>query len=85
MPVDEPLPPNAELSVIGKSFPRPNGRAKVTGSVRFTVDVALPEMLHARVLRSPLPHARVRLIDLSACACHDGVRAVLPIELASLD
>jgi xanthine dehydrogenase YagR molybdenum-binding subunit len=79
--VDEPppLPPNSELSVIGKSFPRPNGRAKVTGAVRFTVDVKLPGMLHARVLRSPWPHAVVRTIDVSAAANHAGVRAILTI------
>ena len=74
-----PLPPNSELAVIGKSFPRPNGRAKVTGAVRFTVDMQLPGMLHARVLRSPLPHAVVRSIDVSAAVRHPGVRAVLTI------
>jgi len=74
-----PLPPNGELAVIGKSFPRPNGRAKVTGAVRFTVDIALPGMLFARVLRSPLPHAVVRSIDLEAAARQPGVRAVLPV------
>jgi xanthine dehydrogenase YagR molybdenum-binding subunit len=74
-----PLPPNSELSVIGKSLPRPNGRAKVTGAVHFTVDISLPGMLHARVLRSPLPHAVVRSIDVSAAVRHPGVRAVLTV------
>jgi xanthine dehydrogenase YagR molybdenum-binding subunit len=78
---DEPpaLPSNNLLSVIGKSFPRPNGRAKVTGAVHFTVDISLPGMLHARVLRSPLPHAIVRSIDTSAAERHPGIRAILPI------
>src|SRR5271165_1640727 len=40
-----PLPPNAELAVVGKPYPRVNGRAKVTGAIRFTVDVA-PSKLH---------------------------------------
>ncbi len=81
IPADEPppLPPNNELAVIGKSFPRPNGRAKVTGATRFTVDVVLPGMIFARVLRSPLPHARVRSIDVSAAPSAPGVRAILPI------
>src|SRR5271165_2675218 len=35
-----PLPPNAELAVIGKPHPRLNGRAKVTGATRYTVDIA---------------------------------------------
>ena len=81
VPVDEPppLPPNSELAVIGKSFPRPNGRAKVTGAIRFTVDISLPGMLHARILRSPIPHARVSSIDIAAAARHPGVRAIVPI------
>ena len=85
VPSDEPppLPPNSELSVIGKSFPRPNGRAKVTGAIRFAVDIALPGMLHARVLRSPMPHALVRAIDVTAAAQLPGVRAMLPIVDAS--
>jgi xanthine dehydrogenase YagR molybdenum-binding subunit len=78
---DEPpaLPPNGELAVIGKPAARHDGRAKVTGAIRFTADISLAGMLHARVLRSPLPHARVRAIDVSAAARVPGVRAVLPI------
>jgi xanthine dehydrogenase YagR molybdenum-binding subunit len=74
-----PLPPNSELVVIGKACPRPDGRAKVAGAMQFTVDVSLPGMLHARVLRSPMPHARVRSIDLSTAQHHVGICAVLPI------
>jgi len=81
IPVDEPppLPPNRELAVVGKSFPRPNGRAKVTGAVRFTVDVSLPGMLYGRILRSPLPHARVLSIDIAAAARHPGLRAIVTV------
>jgi len=74
-----PLPPNAELTVIGRSVPRWNARAKVTGATRFTVDVVLPGMLHGRILRSPFAHARVRGIDLSTAAAQPGVRAALPL------
>jgi len=71
-----PLPPNAELAVIGKRVPRLDGRAKVTGAARYTVDVRLPGMLFARVLRSPYAHARVLSVDVSAAERHPGVRAV---------
>jgi len=71
-----PLAPNADLTLIGKSAPRWNGREKVTGAVRFTTDIALPRMLHARLLRAPLPHARIRAIDTSAAERHPGVCAV---------
>lgn len=80
IPLDEPppLPPNAELAVIGRPVPRYDGRAKVTGATRFTVDVVLPGMLYGRILRSPHPHAAVRALDLAAAESHPGVRAVLP-------
>jgi len=74
-----PLAPNGELAVIGKPALRQDGRAKVTGAVRFTADISVPGMLYARILRSPLPHALVRSIDISAAAQHAGVRAILPI------
>ena len=61
VPADEapPLPPNADLSQIGKPARRWNGVEKVTGAVRFTADVDLPRLLHARLLRAPFPHARI--------------------------
>jgi xanthine dehydrogenase YagR molybdenum-binding subunit len=71
-----PLAPNEQLAVIGRSVPRADGRAKVTGAARFTVDVELPGMLHARLLRSPHPHAEVLAVDTSAAARQPGVRAV---------
>jgi xanthine dehydrogenase YagR molybdenum-binding subunit len=83
IPADEPppLPPNAELAVIGKSVPRQNGRAKVTGAIRFTNDVSLPGMLHGLILRSPYAHAQVLSIDVSAAASYPGVHAVQVVAL----
>ena len=79
VPIGEPpaLPPNAELAVIGKPHPRLNGRAKVTGAIRFTVDIALEGMLFARILRSPHPHAEVRAIDTAAAERDPRVRAIV--------
>ena len=81
VPADEapPLAPNAALAVIGKPVARHNGRAKVTGAIRYTADVQLPGMLHARILRSPLAHARIRAIDARDAEAHPGVRAVLRV------
>lgn len=82
LPEGEPpaLPPNAELRQIGRNAPRWDARAKVTGAARYTVDVALPDMLHAEVLRSPWPHARVRRVDTSRVEVLPGVRAVLVVS-----
>jgi xanthine dehydrogenase YagR molybdenum-binding subunit len=71
-----PLPTNDRLNVIGKPVPRINGRAKVTGAARFTVDIKLAGMLHGRLLRSPHPHARIVSIDTEAAERHPDVHAV---------
>jgi xanthine dehydrogenase YagR molybdenum-binding subunit len=78
VPAGEPpaLAPNADLKVIGRRTPRIDALAKVTGAARFTVDVKLPGMLHARILRASTPHARIRAIDVSAAVRLPGVRAV---------
>ena len=56
---------------------RSDASPKVAGSGRYAVDVALPGMLHAKVLRSPHPHALVTRVDASAAERSPGVRAVL--------
>ena len=48
---------------IGKTSIRKDGIAKVTGQEIYTTDVVLSRMLHARVIRSPFPHARIKTID----------------------
>jgi len=50
---------------IGRSTPRMDGVAKVTGREIYASDIYLPDMLYARVLKSPYPHARVKHIDVS--------------------
>jgi xanthine dehydrogenase molybdenum-binding subunit len=57
---------NQSFSVLGKDTPRQDGVAKVTGREKFSSDLVLPNMLYARVLKSPYPHARVKSIDVSA-------------------
>ncbi len=71
------MPPNAELAVIGKPHPRLNGRAKVTGAIRYTADIAPQGLLIGRILRSPHAHAQVRAIDTSAVERDPRVRAIV--------
>ena len=49
--------------VVGKRSIRKDGVAKVTGKEMYASDMSVPTMLHARVLKSTRPHARVRSID----------------------
>src|SRR3989442_703233 len=63
--------------IIGVPRRRVDGRAKVTGQTRFADDIMLPRMLHCKLLRSPLPHARVLRIDTTRALAHPGVHLVL--------
>ncbi len=69
--------PNEEFAIVGKSKPRIDAREKVTGKLRYIADVDYGETLHAKVLRSPYPHARIKRIDTSKAAALPGVVAVL--------
>lgn len=55
----------AELNVVGRSLPRTDGFAHVTGRTRFTTDRMFPGMLHLKMVRSPVHHARIRGVDLA--------------------
>ena len=68
------------LKVVGQSQPRVDGAEKVTGKAVYTVDVELPGMVHGKILRSPLPHARIGKIDVQRAARLPGVVAVLTRE-----
>ncbi|HSH71023.1 MAG TPA: xanthine dehydrogenase family protein molybdopterin-binding subunit [Deferrisomatales bacterium] len=67
----------SEHKYIGKSTPRRDTRLKATGEAKFTADLGLPNMLHAAVLRSPHPHARILRLDTSRAAARPGVKAVV--------
>jgi 4-hydroxybenzoyl-CoA reductase subunit alpha len=63
--------------VIGFPRRRVDGRAKATGQTRYADDIAMPRMLFAKLLRSPVPHARIAAIDSSRAVSCDGVHLVL--------
>ena len=67
----------AGLKVVGRSVTRRGLEEKLTGEARYTADLKLPEMLHAKVLASPHPHAEVISVDVSAAEAAPGVQAVL--------
>jgi len=65
------------FQMIGKDVPRNDARAKATGTAAYTDDLKLPGMLHGRILRSPLAHARIAHIDTSRAEALTGVRCVV--------
>ena len=68
------------FKVVGKALPRLDGPDSVTGRAIYTVDVALPEMLHVKLFRSSLPHAKIRRLDVSRARALNGVAAVLTAD-----
>lgn len=66
-----------DLRVIGKPLRKVDARSKVAGLTRFADDLKLPRMLHMKLLRATLPHARIRSIDTSAARALPGVHGIL--------
>ena len=62
---------------IGRSLLRREDRRLLTGRGQFIADLELPRMLHAAFVRSPVAHARIRSVDLSAAAAVPGVALAL--------
>jgi len=61
----------------GASIKRSEDPRILTGGGRYVDDIKLPGMLHAAFVRSPLPHARVAAVDVTAAQALPGVVAVL--------
>lgn len=66
-----------KYSVIGKSVPKIDSRAKVTGQAKYTGDLKFPNMLIGKILTSPHAHARILNIDTSEAEKLPGVKAVI--------
>lgn len=69
---------NAELKYVGN----PNrvavdGLEKILGAAKYVGDMVLPGMLHAKVLASPVPHARIVELDVRPALEVEGVVAAI--------
>src|SRR5438552_15797512 len=62
--------------VLGRSVPRLEDPALVTGRGRFVGDISFPHQLHMRVVRSPYAHALLRRVDIAAARAAPGVVGV---------
>ncbi len=59
--------------VVGNSIKRIDAVAKVTGQAIYANDVDLNHIIYGKVLRSPMPRARIKRIDISGAKNLDGV------------
>jgi isoquinoline 1-oxidoreductase len=73
---DEPLTPTDQWKITGKSVPKVDGRAFVTGKHKFTADVKLPGMLYGKVLRPPTFGATLVSVNTQDAEAIPGVVVV---------
>src|SRR5712691_7364929 len=69
--------PHRDLNWVGKSVRRVEDPRYLRGLGQYVDDLSFAGMLHAAVLRSPYPHARIVSIDAEEARRHPGVVAVL--------
>jgi len=62
--------------VVGKAMPKTDSFTRVTGQDKFADDIFLPNMLYGKMLRSTLPHARIRKVDARKALSMPGVVAI---------
>ncbi len=65
------------IDPVGKSVPRIEGKAIVTGQLKYVFDVGFPNMLVGKMLRSPHAHAKIISIDTSKAEALPGVKAIV--------
>ena len=73
---------NDKLKIIGKPISRIDGYDKVSGTATYTFDINLPRMAHAKILRSSVPHAKIKSIDTSKAKSLPGVLGILSSQNA---
>jgi xanthine dehydrogenase YagR molybdenum-binding subunit len=71
-----------ERRLIGTKVQRVDGPDKATGRAKYSFDINRPGMLHARILRCPYAHARIKSLDTSATERMPSVKAVHVIAAA---
>ena len=66
-----------EFAYLNKPAQRVDGLDKVLGKAKFVGDFHLAGMLFTAVLRSPVPHAMIKKLDVSPALAVPGVKAVV--------
>jgi len=66
-----------ELNQVGKPLRRVDALGKAVGATVYAADFSMPNMLHAKVFRSPVPSARIAKLDVSEARALPGVACVM--------
>ncbi len=74
------MPQERDFDLLGTDHVPPDLHAKVTGRARYAEDFRAEGMLFAKLVTSPMPHARVRRIDASRALAMDGVVGMITAD-----
>ncbi len=82
MPVPEnpTLKSTEDFKLLGKSVPRKDLLAKVTGQAEFGADIRLPDQLYASIRTSPVFGGRLKAVKQPAAGLPSGVFKVIELE-----
>jgi hypothetical protein len=69
-----------EKEVIGGEHRRVDAIDKVTGNAKFVEDISIPNLLHAKILRSPHHHARLINLDFRKAAELPGIVSIFSAQ-----
>ncbi|MBV8520141.1 MAG: xanthine dehydrogenase family protein molybdopterin-binding subunit [Acidobacteria bacterium] len=80
VPENVPLKNASEFRIIGKATRRLDGHDIVTGRARYGIDVRVPRMRYATVVRPPVLGGSVKSFDATRAKKIAGVRAVVQVS-----
>jgi len=72
-----PVAEKSGFTSVTLPMPRVDSADKVTGRARYTADISLPNMIHGKILGSPIAHGGIKRIDVSKAKALPGVLAVI--------
>jgi len=73
-----------KFQYVGNPYLHQDARIKVTGEARFSADIQLPGLLHARILRPPSHGAKLLTADVSAAEKIKNIRVVREGDLVAV-
>jgi xanthine dehydrogenase YagR molybdenum-binding subunit len=79
------MPWPTERKYLGKSTPRVEAPAKVTGRAKYTTDVAPPGVLYGAILRSKWPAAHIRSVNVDKAKAAPGIKAAIKVNDGEFD
>lgn len=69
-----------DFKYVGKPIPRKDGYDKVSGTAKYTFDIELPHLAFAKTLRCPLPHAKIKRINIDKAKQLPGVLDIITYQ-----